>query len=86
MSLYCWSCGRRVSHGDECGRCARQMRERWEQAEAEQDAITRREAEARPALTVDDRICECCLQPSSFSPCQRCTDSEFGPLNRGENW
>jgi hypothetical protein len=62
------------------------MRERAEQAEAEEDAIARREAAIRPAVSLDDRLCEVCLQPSSFSPCQRCADSEFGPLHRGEAW
>jgi hypothetical protein len=84
VSAYCWSCSRRVSHGDECGRCARAFRDRIEQAEAEDDAITRREnaiaIEPRPPVLEVE--CTVCGRPSPYDPCDPCDDEMYGRRRR----
>jgi hypothetical protein len=77
-STHCLTCGRRLYPSESilCTKCL--PADRYDQA------VTI----APPrALSVPERTCEVCLKPSSFSPCVRCEESEYGPLGqRDDNW
>jgi hypothetical protein len=79
----CQDCLGRLLPNGRCGRCDRKLWRDFDNARAEEDAIARHDT-ARPAVSVAVRVCEVCLQPSSFSPCTRCEQGDLGLLGQGD--